>query len=156
MPIRHTILSLSMQQQNYHNHKRYYIPHHFVFYGLVLACMGFCLYKTFQMTPPWKIWAILSIAFFLIAWLSFMLRQHYATMNQNRIVRLEMRLRYYILAQKAFDQIEKQLSFGQIAALRFAGDEELLPLIDRTLKENLSPDTIKRAVQNWQADHMRI
>ena len=145
-----------MRQQNYSNHKRYYIPHHFIFYGTVLVCMGICLYKAGQMNPPWKLWVMLAAAFLFIAWLSFMLRQHYAAMNQNRIVRLEMRLRYYIMTQKNFDPIERQLSFKQIAALRFAGDEELLSLIDRALKEKLSPDAIKRSVQNWQADHMRI
>ena len=85
-----------------------------------------------------------------------MLRQHYALGNQNRIVRLEMRLRYYQLTGKRFEPLEQQLLFGQIAALRFASDEELLPLIDRTLKENLSAKQIKQSVVNWQADDMRV
>ena len=85
-----------------------------------------------------------------------MLRQHYALDNQNRIVRLEMRLRYFQLTGKRFEPLEQQLSFGQIAALRFASDEELLPLTDRTLKENLSAKQIKQSVTNWQGDYMRV
>ena len=45
---------------------------------------------------------------------------------------------------------------GALAALRFAADEELEPLIQRTLAENLSPDEIKRAVKKWMPDMMRV
>ena len=85
-----------------------------------------------------------------------MLRQHYALGNQNRIVRLEMRLRYYQLTGKRLEPLEEKLSFGQIAALRFASDAELLPLMERAEKENLSPKQIKQAIQNWQGDYMRV
>jgi len=85
-----------------------------------------------------------------------MLRQHYALGNQNRIVRLEMRLRYYQLTQKRFEPLEQQLSFNQIAALRFASDEELIELIRRAINESLSPKDIKKAIQNWTPDYMRV
>jgi hypothetical protein len=71
-------------------------------------------------------------------------------------VRLEMRLRYFILTNKKMDELESKLSFGQIAALRFAPDDELLPLIDRTLRENLSSNAIKKSIKNWKADDMRV
>ena len=92
----------------------------------------------------------------LIVWLALMVRQHYALGNQNRTVRLEMRLRYYILTGKRFEQIEQQLQFKQIAALRFASDEELPALIDKTIQEKLKPDEIKRKIVNWLADEMRV
>ena len=85
-----------------------------------------------------------------------MMRQHYALTCQNRIVRLEMRLRYYQLTQKRLEAIEDQLSFGQLAALRFASDEELVPLLEKTLREKLSPDAIKKAIHHWQPDQMRV
>ena len=85
-----------------------------------------------------------------------MVRQHYALGNQNRIVRLEIRLRYYILTGKRFEQIEEQLSFKQIAALRFAADDELGPLIERAISQKLSPEQIKKSIVNWQADNMRV
>jgi hypothetical protein len=92
----------------------------------------------------------------LIGWVAFMMRQHYALTAQNRIVRLEMRFRYYRLTQKDFERIETHLSFGQIAALRFAPDEELIPLIQRAVNENLSPDLIKKSIVKWVPDYMRV
>ena len=85
-----------------------------------------------------------------------MVRQHYALTNQNRIVRLELRLRYYQLTHKRLEEIEVNLSFGQLAALRFASDAELPQLIQQTMDKNLSPGAIKRAIQNWLPDTMRV
>lgn len=85
-----------------------------------------------------------------------MLRQHYALGNQNRIIVLEFRLRYYELFGKPSDDVEQQLSFAQIAALRFAYDDEFKVLLDKTLRENLKGDEIKRSIKNWKADHMRV
>lgn len=85
-----------------------------------------------------------------------MLRQHYALGNQNRIVRLEFRLRYFELFGKPSKQTEDKLSFGQIGALRFADDESFTVLLDRAIKENISGDEIKRAITNWQPDDMRV
>ena len=67
-----------------------------------------------------------------------------------------MRLRYYQLTQKRFEIIESRLSLKQIAALRFAGDDELAGLIDKALTENLEPDVIKKLIKNWQPDMMRV
>ena len=92
----------------------------------------------------------------LIIWLSFMMRQHYALTLQNRIVRIEMRQRYFELTGKRFDPIESNLSFGQISALRFASDEELIPLIDKAVKEKLGSTEIKKLITNWRADHTRV
>jgi hypothetical protein len=85
-----------------------------------------------------------------------MLRQHYSLINQNRIVRLELRFRYYVLTQKRFEEVEAKLSAGQVYALRFAPDEELPAQIERALKENISPDEIKRSIKNWLPDTMRV
>jgi len=145
-----------MKEQNYRNHLRYYIPHHVVFYSLCIAGMACCIYKAWQDPALRWVWAFMGFVVFLIAFLSFMLRQHYALMNQDRIVRLEMRFRYYALTGKRLEDLEGRLSFGQIAALRFAADEELPQLVERALNENLSPDAIKRAVQHWLPDHMRV
>lgn len=143
-------------QQDYHHHKRYYFPHHFILYPVAGALVGICLYLASKHPAQWLPWTLLGISFAFTTLLSYMMRQHYALMLQNRVVRLEMRLRYYILSQKRFEELEKKLSFKQIAALRFASDAEFIPLIERTLSENLSPDDIKRSIQEWQADKMRV
>lgn len=145
-----------MAQQQYKNHAKYYPAHHFVFYPLILVAIGVSIYYYFKYPSLHSVWAGLTAAFVFITWLSFMVRQHYALGNQNRIVRLEMRLRYYILTQQRFEPLEDKLSFGQIAALRFAPDEELPTLLKRALEENLSPAAIKQSIKNWQADEMRV
>lgn len=144
-----------MSQQSYSDHIRYYIPHHFIFYPVMGILSGLCFYMAWQDVALRMIYLLLAAFAVVIAWLSFMLRQHYALGNQNRIVRLEMRLRYYQLTNTRLEQYEDKLSFGQIAALRFASDEELPALLQRALSEDLSSDAIKRSIRDWQADHMR-
>jgi hypothetical protein len=85
-----------------------------------------------------------------------MVRQHYALGNQNRIVRLEFKLRYFELFGKRSDPIEKQLTFDQISALRFANDEEFITLLQKALHEGLKGDQIKKSIREWQADNERV
>ncbi|RRB02562.1 DUF6526 family protein [Larkinella rosea] len=145
-----------MKAQNYENHVRYYPPHHFVFYPVALILLGISIYYTIKSDEQTLIWLFISVVIFLIIWVSFMLRQHYALMNQDRIVRMEMRFRYYVLTGQRLETIENQLSFGQILALRFASDEELPVLTQRALSENLSPKAIKKSIVNWLPDDRRV
>lgn len=145
-----------MKQQNYSNHTRYYIPHHFLFYPLSLALLVITLRTASGYAPLAGEWWIISIIVVLLMWLSFMMRQHYALTCQNRIVRLELRFRYYTLTQKRLELLEDRLNFGQLAALRFASDEELPALVDQALAEDLSPAEIKKKVKNWKPDYMRV
>jgi hypothetical protein len=142
--------------QNYSNHTRYYVPHHFIFYPVIAILFTISVIRSFTSSTHAKEWMMFAAVVGLIAWLAFMMRQHYALTTQNRIVRLEMRFRYYRLTQEDFERIETHLSFGQIAALRFAPDEELIPLIQRAVNENLSPDLIKKSIAKWVPDYMRV
>lgn len=85
-----------------------------------------------------------------------MVRQHYALGLQNRLVRLEFKQRYFEMYGKRSDEIEAKLSFGQIAALRFAYDDEFNKLLNKALTENTSGDEIKKAIKNWKGDYHRI
>ena len=145
-----------MKHQNYSHHVRYYAPHHFIFYPLVFAFMIISVKFAFKYPDRSLEWSAIAVVLAMITWLSFMLRQHYALNNQDRIVRLEMRLRYYQLTHERLEDLETKLSFGQIAALRFASDAELPALVKRSLRENLSPASIKRAIRNWVPDTMRV
>ena len=145
-----------MENQNYKNHIRWYANHHFVFYPVVIVLMITALVFAFKEEANRSIWIFLCITIALVGALSLMLRQHYALINQNRTVRLELRFRYYVLTHKRFEDLEAKLSAGQIYALRFASDEELPALTDRALKENLSGDEIKRSIKNWLPDTMRV
>ena len=145
-----------MQNQNYSNHRRYYTPHHFIFYPIAAALLILALYFADKYTDNKTVFYLLATIIFLVIWLSFMMRQHYALIPQNRIIRLEMRLRYFQLTGIRFETVESNLRFSQIAALRFASDDELPALVDAAISENLRPGDIKKRITNWQADHMRV
>jgi hypothetical protein len=145
-----------MSRQTFSNHVRYYPAHHFVFYPLLLIAISASIYACNHYPGEKHIWTAITSLFIFIGWLSFMLRQHYALGNQNRIVRLELRFRYYVLTGKRLEPLESKLSFSQLAALRFASDEELPALTDRVVGENLSSQQIKKSIQQWLPDMMRV
>jgi hypothetical protein len=117
----------------------------------LLAVFGFVGMVLFVLRTP----SVISVALLLMAsailGLVALLRRS-ITRLQDRIIRLEMRLR---LAALGREQDMTRLSTRQLVALRFASDAELTTLIDRALAENLTPDQIKRGVTQWQADRMR-
>ncbi|MBZ5857654.1 DUF6526 family protein [Flavihumibacter profundi] len=145
-----------MQDQNFQNHAKYYGAHHFVFYPIILAGGIFSGMGISKYPEHSREWIAIAILFFLVGWLSFMLRQHYSLGNQDRIIRSEMRLRYFMLTGQSLQPLETQLTFKQLAALRFASDEELQELIQQAIQENLSPVAIKKMIRNWVPDHMRV
>ena len=145
-----------MKTQNYQNHRKFYPPHHFVYLPLLLILEGYGIYKVYDDADYQLTWILFSVVIFLLFYLAFMLRQHYAIGLQNRIVRLEFKQRYYEIFNKRSDDVCDKLDFGQIAALRFAYDEEFKELLDKALNENISGDDIKKSIKNWRPDHLRI
>jgi hypothetical protein len=144
-----------MKIQTYYNHIRFYTPHHFVYYPILTIFLAASIYFAFT-TNDTLIWFFISVVFVFLFCLAFMLRQHYALILQNRIVRLELRYRYFTLTGKRFEEIEYKLTDDQIFGLRFAPDDELLPLVEDALKNNLSGDAIKKAIVHWKADYNRV
>lgn len=145
-----------MPAQSYHNHTRWYPPHHFILYPLLILATGAAVWASFHYPHDHFLWIGIAAALLFLGFLSFMTRQHYALTLQNRLVRLEMRVRYHQLTGRRLEPLEEKLGFGRIAALRFAGDEELPALTERTLTENLSADDIKKSIRHWMADDMRV
>jgi hypothetical protein len=133
-----------MSKQNFANHVRYYAAHHFVFYPLLISALSVSVSEYNHHPDQKEIWLAIISIFIFIGWDSFMLRQHYALGNQNRIIRMELRFRYFVVTGKRLEPLEPKLIFSQLAALRFASDEELPALVDRAVKENLSPRQIKK------------
>lgn len=75
---------------------------------------------------------------------------------QDRVIRLEMRLRLREVLPAALVPRIGELTTRQLVALRFAGDAELPGLVERTLKgEFASQKAIKFAIKDWQADWLR-
>ena len=145
-----------MAIQNYKNHIRFYPPHHFVFYPITLSLLVSAVYYALNDAPNQKLWMFMSIVIFLLIVLAFMLRQHYALVLQDRIVRSELRYRYFVITNARFEPMEQLLNDGQIFALRFAPDEELPKLVQRAVAEKMSGNEIKKAIVNWYPDHQRV
>lgn len=145
-----------MKTQNYQNHRKFYAPHHFIYLPLVIFLQGLGVYKIFSDSVDQLLWILFSIVIFLILFLAIMVRQHYALGLQNRLVRLEFKQRYFEIFNLRSDKVEEKLDFSQIAALRFAYDDEFKILLEKALKENISGDQIKKSIQKWKADENRI
>ena len=145
------------QKQDYNNYIRFYPPHHFVFYPVMLVLIAGSFYHAALDSATTRfIWLALGIVFMCITWVAYMMRQHYALTVQNRIVLLELRYRYFATTGKRFEPIEEQLTDAQLFALRFAPDDELPALAEKVLHDQLSGSAIKKSVKNWKGDYRRV
>ena len=81
-----------------------------------------------------------------------LISREYTTRLQDRIIKLEMRVRGAQLLSPPQQAALLRLSRKQIVALRFASDDELPVLLERAEREHLTPDQIKRAIKSWVAD----
>jgi hypothetical protein len=77
----------------------------------------------------------------------------FALIAQDRAIRAEESLRYFILTSKSIDQ---RLTTGQITALRFAGDDEFPSLVQQAIEEKLDNVAIKLRIKNWRSDWNRV
>ena len=143
-----------MAPQNFANHTRWHPAFHFFILPVMLINLVWWV-VTFIKAPGWESgWLIVvSVAF---AALTFFVRT-YSLKVQDRVIRLEERLRYRQLLSPAVLQQTEALTEGQIVALRFAGDDELEELISATLAGKFAKSTdIKRAIKHWRGDAFRV
>jgi hypothetical protein len=80
----------------------------------------------------------------------------YANKLQDRIIRLEERLRLAQLLEEPLRSRIPELTEDQLVGLRFASDAEIPGLVERTLREKLSRKQIKQSIQNWRPDYWRV
>ena len=76
----------------------------------------------------------------------------YTVSLQDRIIRLEMRLRLREVLPAAQQASIMEIPTPQLVALRFASDVELPALVERAIRERLSRKDIKKAVKDWVPD----
>jgi hypothetical protein len=139
--------------QNYSNHIRWYPLVHFVIQPLLVINL-LCHLVRLIMAPSWErgFWALLSAVLILMV----IAARLQALKVQDRLIRLEERLRYSALLTPELNARTAALRTGQIIALRFASDAELPSLIERTLKgEFEKPGDIKMAIKDWRGDYLR-
>jgi hypothetical protein len=79
----------------------------------------------------------------------------YTTKLQDRIIRLEMKVRAMTVLTPAQQAILARLDRPQVISLRFASDAELPALVEQADREKLSAEQIKRAIKNWVPDFHR-
>jgi hypothetical protein len=141
--------------QNLKNHTRFDPPFHFFVLPVLLINLIFAIYVTIHHWPEHRAlflwWIVMSVVFFLMAGVS-----RGATLRaQDRIIRLEERLRLMALLPSEDRAHIDELSIKQLIALRFASDAELPALVRKTLTQNLEPKAIKESIVNWRGDYHR-
>jgi hypothetical protein len=99
------------------------------------------------------IWIVaLSAALILI----FIRLRTYPLKVQDRIIRLEERVRLSILLPEPLQKRIHELTEDQLIGLRFASDDEIPELVQLTVDQKLTRKQIKEKIQNWRPDHFRI
>ena len=139
--------------QSLKNHSRLDPPFHMILFpvlivNLILAIVH--LLRHFSFHSAWLV--VLSLAVFIL----YAKTRLYALKVQDRVIRIEERLRLQALAPTAWQAPILQLSVDQLIALRFASDEEVVELAREALDEKLTRQQIKERIKNWRADNWRV
>jgi hypothetical protein len=140
--------------QTYGNHRRYHWLHHFIVQPIFAANFAFELVEFFGDPGRDTAWTLI-VATGLILF-AFSARSMALT-AQNRVIRLEERLRLSrLMPPEERDRIE-ELRTGQLVGLRFASDAEVVDLASRCLSGELkSSGDVKKNVTEWRPDHLRV
>ena len=143
-------------EQNFKNHARFDPLYHFflapMFLLNIIAVFIWHLHHhaTSPHMGPWAV--LMSIALMVML---FKLRT-YPLKVQDRVIRLEERLRLASLLSPSELAEVSSLTTGQLVGLRFASDPELPALARRAVRENLTQKQIKQAIVTWRADNERV
>lgn len=143
-----------MQTQNYKNHRRYVPMYTFVLSGmitLITAGATWNFYRAYT-AGSGRLSAALIFALAIVSIFFYIYARAFALRAQDRAIRAEENFRHFVLTGKPLDS---RLRMGQVIALRFAEDSEFVELAQRAANEGLRADAIKKAIQNWRADHYR-
>ena len=143
-----------MADQNYSNHAKYFPLFHFI--AAPILAINLVVEINRAMKAGWNLGSIWNIvfAFGLIA-LAFAARVM-ALQVQNRVIRLEMRLRLASILPATMQDRVNDLRPSQLVGLRFASDAELPTLVDRCLSGELAQaGDVKKEIKSWVGDHLR-
>jgi hypothetical protein len=144
---------MSNAPQSLKNHTKFDPPFHFLLVWVLLINLGFAITFLVQRKNLPSAWfLVLSIA----AIVALFLLRRYPLKVQDRVIRLEERLRLQALAPAVWHAQIYRLSEDQLIGLRFAADDEVVDLAKQALEHNLNRKQIKERIRNWRADHWRV
>lgn len=144
---------MPVKAQNFRNHARYVPVYHYVVYPILLLNFGWAAWSLRDVSFPAVLDVLVAAALLL---LTYYVRS-FALKAQDRVIRLEMRLRMRELLPEELQGRIGEFTPMQMVGLRFAGDAELAALARRVLDENITrAKPIKRLITDWQGDHYRV
>jgi len=141
------------ETQSLKNHARLDPAYHillFAIYLLNLVYAGFHVYRQPSLSSGWYV--VLS----LLAIVPLIKIRTYPLKVQDRVIRLEERLRLQALAPQEWHTHLYRLTEDQLIALRFAADDEVVDLAKQALEQNLNRKQIKERIRSWRADDWRV
>jgi hypothetical protein len=139
--------------QNFSNHTRFDPLFHFFIVPVFAITVLVAIVHVIKHPGLHSAWLLV---FMLAAMTAVTKMRLYSLKVQDRIIRLEERLRLAILLDKPLRARMSELTEAQLVGLRFASDAELPALAARALAEKLSQKEIKKAVTQWRPDYWRV
>jgi uncharacterized protein (DUF58 family) len=140
--------------QNFQNHVRVVPPYHMFVFPVLFVNIGWTIYRLVKLPISFGsvFGVILAVALLMLA----LYARLFALTVQDRIIRLEMRLRLDEILPTDLRPRIPEFTVAQLVSLRFASDVELAALARKVLDEKLSDrKVIKQLVKNWQGDYLR-
>jgi hypothetical protein len=146
-------MATSESGQTYSNHTRFFPLFHFFAAPILSANLVLAVVQLVRAPSPGTVWNAVFAAGLVGGLTAARLM---ALQVQDRVIRLEMRLRLREVLPADLQPRIPELTRQQLVALRFAGDAELPDLVRRVLAGSLKNATdIKKAVTHWQGDYLR-
>ena len=141
------------QQQNFENHVRFVPIYHYVAAPILLVNFVWAVWSFRNPSFPALLDVLVAVALIIL----FLCARGFALKAQDRVIRLEMRLRMRELLPEDLQGRIDEFTPTQMVGLRFAGDAELPDLARKVLDENITTATpIKKLVTDWRGDHHRV
>ena len=140
--------------QTYSSHARFHPPFHFFLAPGAIALIVLTLVNVFPHSSQLDAWILLLMAMLFFGAL-FLVRV-YPLKAQDRIIRLEERLRMQTVLSAALAQRIPELTEAQLIALRFTPDSELPGLFEKALAANMPAREIRKNIVARRADTFRV
>jgi hypothetical protein len=144
---------MAQKEQSFANHNRIDPVFHRVLFPVAVLFVIAAIVQTIRL-PDW--WGVVRIAGAIWAVVLTLKIRLYALKVQDRIIRLEERLRMAQVLPEPLRGRAGEFSEAQLIGLRFASDAELAGLCEKTLAGNWDQKQIKKSIQTWRPDYWRV